>query len=258
MRSAVSPSAGNRSIEDASYARSADGSRIEGESTAAAAVSFLSITVSSKSEQLLDPVFLQACSDDDDTSGIVRGTGADLCFLRDHVKVDPCAVLTRDHTLGTKDESVIIFRGVSKSLQDASDLIIRVGLRRLSSPALEDLVRIMSAMMMVVVMMVMGVVDDRSVLIRLMFMLMMVMMVFMLVLILIIMVVMVVMMVLMLVLILIIMVVMMVMMVLMFVLILVIMIVMVMMVLMFILILVIIMMMVMFFFLRQQQICQGD
>ena len=82
-----------------------------------------------QSEQLLDPVFLQARADDNDAPGVVCGAGADLCFLRNHVKVDPCAVLTRNHTLGTKDESVIIFRGLREGLQDAFDLIIRVGLR---------------------------------------------------------------------------------------------------------------------------------
>ena len=83
----------------------------------------------SQSEQFLDSVFLEACSYNNDTSGIVRGTGADLGFFRNHVEVDPCAVLTRNHALGAKNESILIFRGIRKSLQDASDLIICVCLR---------------------------------------------------------------------------------------------------------------------------------
>ena len=93
--------------------------------------------------------------------------------------MDPCAILTRHHPLRSEDHAIIILLRFRQSLQNLSDLLIRISLRRLRAPALEYLIRVMAAMMVMMVMavlMIVGMIDHRSVLIRLMLLMLMIVM----------------------------------------------------------------------------------
>jgi len=100
----------------------------------------------SELEELLQLVFLQIGSDHAQTAGILRCALADVCFFRNHVKINPLSVGSLYHALCTQNCSIGIVRG--KSLKDTADLIASVLPDRLLPPAGEDLIRIV--MMMVV------------------------------------------------------------------------------------------------------------
>ena len=100
----------------------------------------------SELEELLQLVFLQIGSDHAQTAGILRCALADVCFFRNHVKINPLSVGSLYHALCTQNCSIGIVRG--KSLKNPADLIAGVLPDRLLPPAGEDLISIV--MMMVV------------------------------------------------------------------------------------------------------------
>ena len=150
-------------------------------------------------EQFSECVFLETGTDHADLAGDIRCSETHFCLFGNIVKVDPASILIRNHSLGTKNKAVGL--RIIKLSKDLSDLLLGVSGRRLHSPAREDLVRVMSAVVMVVMVMTVGFIDPVAVFIHFHFrvlvvMIVVVMMVLMLFLIVIIVVMMVVMMVL--------------------------------------------------------------
>ena len=109
-----------------------------------------------QSEQPGQPVFIELRTDDADPACVLRRAGAYLMFLRDHVKIDPFAVLAGHHALRT--EHVSVCRIGFQRLQDAADLFFRIFMDRLTSPACKHLVRMVMPRMIVVMMMLMVVI----------------------------------------------------------------------------------------------------
>ena len=104
--------------------------------------------LSGQSEKFSQLVFLQFGTDHAQTACIFRCTFTDLCFFRNHVKVDPCSVFCRKHTLGTKDDTIIL-RG-RKSFQFLLQIFSGVFLNCLTAPACEYLICMMMVMIMVI------------------------------------------------------------------------------------------------------------
>ena len=71
--------------------------------------------------------------------------------------MDPAAFRVGYHALGAENDAVFLF--VVELRQDLPDLILRIPGRCLHAPADEDLIRVVSAVVMMMVMMVVGSVD---------------------------------------------------------------------------------------------------
>ena len=80
------------------------------------------------------------------TACIFRCTLTDLSFFRNHIKIDPCSVFCRKHSLCAEDDTVFIRLG--KCLKDILKSLTCIFFNSLTAPACEDLI----CMMMVVVM----------------------------------------------------------------------------------------------------------
>lgn len=61
-----------------------------------------------QSEQLSELVLCQLGTDDAQTSGVVCTAVTDLILARNEVKVQPCTVRGRQHTLCTQDDAVLL------------------------------------------------------------------------------------------------------------------------------------------------------
>ena len=94
--------------------------------------------------------------------------------------MDPASLIIGNHTLGAKDKAICL--GIIEFMEDLSDLFLGVPGRRLHSPAGEDLISVMSAVVMVVMMVTVGFIDPVAVFInfhfRVFMIVVMVMMVF--------------------------------------------------------------------------------
>ena len=115
------------------------------------------------------------------TACIFRCTLTDLSFFRNHIKIDPCSVFCRKHSLCTEDDTVFIRLG--KCLKDLLKSLTCEFLNRLTAPACEDLICMMVVMVVstaalaVVVMMVLMVMTAATLavmIVMMMFMLVMV------------------------------------------------------------------------------------
>ena len=101
-------------------------------------------------EQLRQLIFLQLGADHTDPSCVFRCARSYFMLSRHHVEIDPLAVSACHHALGTENISIIV--SALKLLQDFSDLLLRISMDRLASPARKHFVRVvMSLMVMMMV-----------------------------------------------------------------------------------------------------------
>ena len=71
-------------------------------------------------------------------------------FSRHHIEIDPLSVSSCHHALGTENIPIVI--SALKLLQDIRDLLLRISMDRLTSPARKHFIRVMmSCMIMMIV-----------------------------------------------------------------------------------------------------------
>ena len=109
-----------------------------------------------KSEQFFDSFLLQANADDTDHAGGLSAAISDFGFTRYIVEVQPLAVFTLDDTL--RAEHLAVFREVGQLAQSFRDLVRCELVRGIYTELIEDLIRmvvVVIVVMMVVVFVVM-------------------------------------------------------------------------------------------------------
>src|SRR5699024_4804474 len=122
------------------------------------------------------------CSSDlhTDPSRIFRCACPYFMFSRHHIEIDPLSVSSCHHALGTENIPIVI--SALKLLQDIRDLLLRISMDRLTSPARKHFIRVMMSCMImmivtaaaVVVMMMLVIVVVMVVLVVMVFMVVMV------------------------------------------------------------------------------------
>ena len=95
-------------------------------------------------------MFVNICTDNYQTSCVIRLTGTQFVLAIYQIKVDPCAVSRLYHTLGTDDGSVVFC--LSKCLQSILDRCTFKDVRCLLAPTCEYIICMMMVMLMIVVM----------------------------------------------------------------------------------------------------------
>ena len=98
-------------------------------------------------------MFVNICTDNYQTSCVIRLTGTQFVLAIYQIKVDPCAVSRLYHTLGTDDGSVVFC--LSKCLQSILDRCTFKDVRCLLAPTCEYIICMMMVMLMIVVMIMM-------------------------------------------------------------------------------------------------------
>ncbi len=126
------------------------------------------------SPEISQGCFLQTGSDHADFASDFRGAGTDLSFLGNIIKVDPCTFRCGYHSLGAKNNTIGIT--VIQLRKDGFDFFLRILTGRFHAPALEDLIRVMPVMVVMMVRVAVGMIDPVAVFIHFHFRVVMIMM----------------------------------------------------------------------------------
>ena len=94
-------------------------------------------------------MFVNICTDNYQTSCVIRLTGTQFVLAIYQIKVDPCAVSRLYHTLGTDDGSVVFC--LSKCLQSILDRCTLKDVRCLLAPTCEYIICMMMVMVMLMI-----------------------------------------------------------------------------------------------------------